>query len=294
MNSIAPMKPITVMDKHYDFPVGKRPVVQSNQCDSKRFQWISRLDTDQDFQIVSPSYKILTHKEVVDAVEEGVRLSDLPRDYVLTTKLYPTTSQHTNEVIEGGKLFGRVTFPSVKIEPLPRDTITFELLFFNSYDGSYSFQVIGQGKRQICSNGMVGNFNIVRETQKHTKNINTDSVAKHITSSVDIFYNSSDKYLRWSQQTITDEQATEFIKKYITKTNNFDHNTNQFKVNNKQTDLLVKLWIKNKYELGSNCWALYNAITEWASHPEGVDNPITTMRNSMVKVSQSLSAPIFN
>lgn len=226
---------------------------------------IVRTDTNQVLGVHGKKYKAIKHDDVVNSVFDALSKSNISRDY-----------NHKIEVFEDGKkLRGTIDFPDLVIEPTVGDHIHFQIVFFNSYDGSWAFGQQAQGLRLWCLNGCTSPDTIAKTVAKHTTNVNVSASAAKIQVGLDAFFNSKDTYQRWMKQPINSDEVEHFLKLTLCKVRT---NTSEQKHNFKQLDALMGEWKENSGHLGANKWALYNTMTAWATHTESSRSPAQTRR----------------
>ena len=226
---------------------------------------IVRTDTNQVLGVHGSKYKAIKHDDVVNSVFEAVTASGISNDY-----------NHKVSVFDNGaKMRGVIRFNDLIIEPSVGDIIAFQLTFFNSYDGSWAFQQSAEGIRLDCLNGMVSQQSVAKTWQKHTANINVKASASKLQAALDGFFKTKEQYIAWQNIHVSDQMAEDFFKHKVCRINN---NTSTFKWNEKRLDDLMVCWHKDKQAVGTNKWALYNALTYWSSHTEDNKSPANTQR----------------
>ena len=226
---------------------------------------IVRTDTNQVLGVHGSKYKAIKHDDVVNSVFDAVSNANISSD-----------SYHRIEVFEDGKkMRGTIFFPDLVIEPEVGDHIQFQIVFFNSYDGSWSFGQQAQGLRLWCMNGCTTPDTVAKTVAKHTTNVNVSASAAKIQVGLDAFFNSKDTYQMWMKQRVEHDDAEIFLKNTLCKVKN---NTSIDKFNFKQLDNLMGKWFSNSGNLGKNKWALYNTLTEWATHTNESRSPAQTRR----------------
>lgn len=226
---------------------------------------IVRTDTNQVMGVHGSKYKAIKHDDVVNSVFDAVKNANITTDY-----------NHKIEVFEDGKkLRGTIDFPDLVIEPSVGDHVHFQVVFFNSYDGSWAFGQQAQGLRLWCLNGCTSPDTVAKTVAKHTTNVNVRSSAAKIQVGLDAFFNSKDMYQQWMRERINFNDAEQFFKHTLCHVRS---NTSKLKHNEKQLDRLMACYNYNSKQLGDNKWALYNAMTEWATHTNESRSPATTRR----------------
>ena len=208
---------------------------------------IVRTDTNQVLGVHGSKYKAIKHDDVVNSVFEAVAASGISNDY----------DHKINVFDDGAKMRGIIRFNDLVIEPSVGDIITFQLTFFNSYDGSWAFQQSAEGLRLDCLNGMVSQHSVAKTWQKHTANINVKASASKLQAALDGFFQTKDQYIAWKNIHVSDQMAEDFFKHKVCRINN---NTSTFKWNEKRLDDLMVCWRNDSQALGQNKWALYKCL----------------------------------
>jgi len=101
------------------------------------------------------------------------------------------------------------------------------------------------------------------------------AAAAKIEDGLDAFFNSKALYQSWMKEKLDDITAENFFKYTLCRVKN---NTSEHKWNHKRLDDLMGKWAANAASLGRNKWALYNTMTEWATHTDGSKSPASTRR----------------
>ena len=236
---------------------------------------IMRTDTNQMLGVHGSKYKAIKHDDVVNSVLDAVNNSGISKDY-----------QQKIEVFDNGaKLRGTLNFPDLVIEPSVGDYTQFQVVFFNSYNGSWAFGQQAQGLRLFCLNGCTTPDTVAKTTSKHTANVDVKASSAKIQIGLDAFFNSKELYQAWMTEDITDLSVENFFKGSLAYVNS---KTSENKWNDKQLQKLMGLWSDNARYLGKNKWGLYNTMTEWATHTNESNSPANTRRLRENQVAKSL------
>lgn len=227
---------------------------------------IVRTDTNQVLGVHGRKYKPITNMTVVNAMVDAVHESGISRDYDLTI-----------DSLDGGaKMRGRFLFNDLVIEPDVGDIIKHEILFYNSYDGSWAFQQTSRGHRQWCKNGCTNAMTVSNTWAKHTTNVNVKGSTAKIVAGLETFMQDKDVYQSWMTTNVDDETAFLFFKMKLCR---YPTQDASIKINERRYEQLCRQWNKEKSQLGSNKWALYNACTHWATHTGDTNTPHVASRN---------------
>ena len=194
-------------------------------------------------------------------LQSGVSLKGLSR----TAQIAP----------DGSKMILQYTLPEFTIDLGNGDETQFQILFYNSYDGSWSFTVRAGAIRMACLNGQVSVDDISMFKAKHTPSINPDHARRKMVLAIQQFRAEGERWARWKEQSVTNREALRTFAdaagcKFVHENNDmtlmelFQHK------NVYSNRSLMYMW--NQYtnheqpKLGSNEWAVYNALTHWSTH----------------------------
>ena len=256
----------------WDFPVHEE-TMQTNsgiKIPATMQKAIIRSDTNKPLATVGKKYTIVKHQDVVSSIRDSVSKANISQDF-----------EEKIEVFDGGKrLRGSMLFNDMTIEPTVGDYIKYQVLFYNSYDGTWSFSVAGMGHRLFCKNGCADAHSIAKTVNKHTANINIEASTYQIEKSADIFLNNIGWYKAMTQAKMTDAEAERFFRIYMCQVHT---KLTEVKYNKKRLEKLMGLWKDNKQQVGSNKWALYNSCTYWSTHTNDVKNP-EVVRNDRERI----------
>lgn len=278
MNELTPIKTDELVDE-WDFPIDTcdlHTMTNFSVVDvpPSMARCIVRTDTNEVLGVHGSKYKAIKHDDVVNSVFDAVNRSGISKDY-----------DHKIEIFDNGaKMRGIINFNDLVIVPAIDDHITFQVKFFNSYDGSWAFQQQAVGIRMWCINTCTTADTVANTWAKHTTNVNVEGSAAKIQAGLDAFFNTKDQYQQWMQTSTNDSFVETFFKHVVCRTPN---KTSTIKWNERQLDTLMSHWYTEKKQLGSNKWALYNALTAWATHTNESKSPANTQRlreNQLAKV----------
>ena len=194
-------------------------------------------------------------------LQSGVSLKGLSR----TAQIAP----------DGSKMILQYTLPEFTVDLGNGDETQFQILFYNSYDGSWSFTVRAGAIRMACLNGQVSVDDISMFKAKHTPSINPDHARRKMVLAIQQFHAEGERWARWKEQSVTNREALRTFAdaagcKFVHENNDmtlmelFQHK------NVYSNRSLMYMW--NQYtnheqpKLGSNEWAVYNAMTHWSTH----------------------------
>ncbi len=159
--------------------------------------------------------------------------------------------------------------------------IAFRTIVKNGFGGSSIVLYMG-AIDFFCTNGMIGGqFDCVYA--RHTKGLQISNITDRIRRAIDVFYKQADIWRGWRGKTITELQAMEFFEAKFSER------------------LAKKLWHQYLIDVhvhGPNMWALYSAMTYYASHDEGqfetrktgVDHSAVTMLKREEQVQRTIAS----
>jgi len=262
--------------KAYEFPVETQPIFDRFGNEIPDQKCVMRTDTNTVLGVHGSRYQIIKHDDVVSSLMDAVKASNISRDF--TTNF---------SVIEDGrKLRGEILFNDLTVEPKVGDYVKFRISFFNSYDGSWAFSQAADGLRLWCLNGCTNASKTASSKFKHTQSVNIEGSAAKMIFGLETFVNQPQVWRDWMVSPVTSDMAETFFKATIAKS--FTNQVQHQKTNEKQLEKLLSIWGDEANQLGSNKWALYNAMTYWASHTKELKNPEVARRNREDAISKAM------
>ena len=266
----------------WEFPVESQPIFDRLGNEIAGSQAVVRTDSNEVLGVHGSRYRILSHDDVVNSTLDAVKEADLSKDYEVKV-----------HVIDGGrKMRGEVLFNNITVEPAIGDIVKYRINFFNSYDASWSFSQAADGLRLWCLNGCTTPIGTARSRFKHTQSINIEGSAKKMANGIDAFMNNREQWANWMQIKVSDEMAELFFKHTIAKSPSRQQLVH--KSNEKQLENLLSIWSTESNQLGPNKWALYNAMTYWATHTDDLRNPQVARRNREDSIAKAMTHDRFN
>lgn len=262
---------------NHDFPVETQPVFDQLGQPIDGSQCIVRTDTNQVLGVHGSRYHLVPHDDVVNSIYDAVQTANISHDFDMKV-----------DVIEDGrKMRGEILFNDLVTEPAVGDIVKFRVSFFNSYDGSWSFSQAADGLRLWCLNGCTTPMGTARSRYKHTQSINIEGSAAKIGLGLETFMNDKEKWQAWMQHKVQDDFVETFFKRTLAKA--ASRQQLKTKTNEKQLENLLGIWSNEKAQLGSNKWALYNAMTYWATHTNDLKNPHVARRNREDAIAKAMT-----
>ena len=272
----------------YDFPVEVMPLVAFKEYQDgwkiKNYdvpptmqKAIVRTDTDDVLGTHGAGYQMVKHADIVDRMENAATMACTSTDYTHTQKLYEN----------GAKMKGTIAFNDLVIEPQVGDYIRFHIDYLNSYDGQWSIMIKAQGHRLWCANGCANPHSLSYDRSKHTTGFSLEGTSAKIRNAIQGFWDSKGIWQDYATKELPIGAAEIFFKATLCRRST---NTSEVKINERKLENLMGLYHKETRSLGQNKWALYNALTHWASHPTEANNPHRAevlRHNEITKAMQS-------
>jgi hypothetical protein len=248
----------------FDFEIEKRPIYHETKTQrgdpdfekiDNRFALV-RKDTDHVLGVHSNSYHPVPYGKTLEALMEVVRSSSLDLGDVRVR----------DEVADHGKrMYRKIEFRRNLIEPKVGDYVSFTLDIGNSYDGSKRFSYRGGSMRLWCLNGaMVIGFTYGYST-KHTRVEMEAPNASKLEAALQAFYMSQTAMQQWLKRPAYGEKVEHLFKTTLAYA---PTDKNPVNFNKVQFEDLMKRWDNAAKDEGANAWAVYNAATSWATHPQ--------------------------
>jgi len=235
-----------------------------------------REDTDQVLSIVGSKYRPVTHQEAFDTAEDVIMRSDLNLDGI---------NRHTAVSHDGARAYSTWTLPEHRVTLRKDDDVALQISARNSYDGSWSFVVEVGGYRFICLNMQVFANNFAIHKSKHTQGLNLDSIASKLSEAIIVYDQETDMWKELVDTNVNNYQAFDVlahlanskVASSMIKNMLIDPDYRRLNapidilyepevVRNKTLNTLYHQWLLERKQLGKTGWALYNAMTNWATH----------------------------
>lgn len=259
-----------------DFTVRKESLMIRNELEEQidtidSHVALVREDNNTPLSVVGRNYNPVNHPDAFKTAENVIMLSDLDIEGI---------TRDVGCSHNGSRAYATYTLPNHRVN-LGRegDDVALTISARNSFDGSWSFVVEVGGYRFICTNLQVFANNFAIHKSKHTRGLNLQHVADKLSESVK-FYDQEVELWRDMVDTTIDNTDAVLILAHLAKAKTVHHHIHFGKdiycvddifdkpdvVRNKTLKSLYGRWLQNKKSLGSTGWALYNAMTEWATH----------------------------
>jgi len=259
-----------------EFTVSKVPLwrttpewAESNYSMINSHVALVRDDNDEVLSIVGSKYRPVTHQEAFNTAEDVIMRSDLNLEGI---------ERQTEVSHNGARAYSTWTLPEHRVTLRKDDDVALQISARNSYDGSWSFVVEVGGYRFICLNMQVFANNFAIHKSKHTQGLNLDRIASRLSDAIMFYDQETELWRKMVETKVKDKEALEVLS-YLAKSKSaLAHLKDKSKttydilyepdvIRNKTLQNLYSLyWFQNKKKLSRTAWALYNAMTEWATH----------------------------
>ena len=260
-----------------DFDVDLKPLFFSAGVKLKQVKKraIVRTDTEECLGVVGPNYNPVTHKEMINNQRAIITRSDLD-----TRGIEEDIITNPN----GAKCFVKHTLPNQTIKTPEGDTAALTFLSTNSFDGSFSF-IISVGARQsACMNGQI--FTSDSSTlykSRHTRSLDIEKGARIITAGMGVMTQQQELWDVW-YNTPVDYDMIAHIFATTLGLDVLDLDTTPY---NKNWQFLWDIY-NNRYchSMNNNLWAVYNALTHWATHAPSQRKTASMMNVTKLRTNQ--------
>ena len=266
----------------WDFPVELQETFDRDGKKIEGNRVVVRTDTGEHMSRgVGDKYKIITHSDVVNSIMDSI-------DDVANT--LGTAYEEKIHIIDGGrKLRGEINFPDWKIEPMVDDICTFRIQFYNSYDTSWAFQHMAEALRLWCKHGCTTPNTVAKTWAKHTTNVSVTASSAKILKGFEAFKLNDVLFKSYVDNRISYETAEMFINDMLCKVKQRGK-LGQPHFNMRRREELLRMWDENRANVGSNQWALYNTLTEWATHTDHLGSPENARRLRENEIAKAMDS----
>jgi len=260
------------------FPVAFEPVFDERGQELPKLRNLIRTDTNESLGVHKSKYQLITHDTAYNALMDSIKDANISQDYSVKTHVIDNGAKMRMEI-----LFNDIAIP----DPEVGDYIKARVQGYNSYDGSWAFQQMTEAFRLWCKNGCTTADTVAKTWAKHTTNVDVQSSAQKITDGIEMFQNNKGVWQMYRETPVTTEQAENLFKKTVCKVN---HKASHEKFNDKQLQNLIGGFDNERSHLGNTQWALYNCLTSWATHTEGLRSPENAKRQREAQLVKAFNS----
>lgn len=254
-----------------------------------------RKDTGDVLNVVRNRYKMAQYGDAWKAAERILANSDLNLQGI---------KRRMEESHGGGRAFAVYTLPEHTVDLGKGHEVQLQIIAYSSFDGSWCFVLEVGGVSLICANRQVAIDGFSLYKSKHTPSLNIAHGVGKISEALTVYEQEAERWKRWKDQTISNRAAF-----------NVFADAANCKFPKSQPNMTVHglleepevyrnkglLYMWNQYTgteqklLGSNEWAVFNAMTHWATHAKAAKKTaqgniasIKVRRNEQVRTAAKL------
>ena len=220
-------------------------------------------ETGQLLSTVKPSYCLHQYSETFASLESLLVQSDLDLNGI---------SREVGFSHGGGRMKVVYNLPSHQIDLGNGDVSNMQICADDSVDGCWSLNQFVGAVRMLCLNSQVSISHLTNYRAKHTQALDLE-IAKEITAKcINEFTVQGEMWKKWKSNTVTDREAFGIFWKAAKESPLAKDAELRETLDSKAflgTPSLVylwKQWQEEKQLLGSNHWAVFNALTHWSTH----------------------------
>lgn len=236
------------------FKVWERPLWYEGRTgtkfDNTKHKGLVRMLDDKPvcLNVVRDTYKVVQNDELFNAIHDGLSKTLSRADFA--------SAQIKDRVSYGGAVcFREYIFPDIAVVSPEDDKIAFRVIVQNGF-GTGAIKLYAGAIDFFCTNGLIlGEYSSTYA--KHTSGVTLGRFTKAVEASVDIFWKNRDMYTKLRQHKVqSDEMVQEWFQEQFSER------------------LGMKLYRQYLIEKasrngGGSLWAVYSAMTHFASHNSG-------------------------
>lgn len=245
----------------YDVPLAMTGKGNFHKVDG--YKALARADEDNKpalLAIVGSTYKTVQNRELFQAIENEFTIA-LDSTALLAnegSRWYDDIRVTDKMSYNGAMCLREYVFPNMRYKINDKSEIAFRTIVVNGFGGS-SVKLYTGAIDFFCTNGMVrGQFD--HTVMRHSKNLEIKGIADRVRRSIDVFYKDAERYRMWAKTgCMTEEDACNEAKEF-------------FLIVGASERLTEKLLRQFRIEAQTHdwtIWALYSAMTYYATHDEG-------------------------
>ena len=259
-----------------NFSAEKTPIFI--QRDDKRFQIVPpetgqaiiRTDNNTPLGVMKKRYAIADNSELDNAVREGLEDS-LPKEALQNIKLIEKTADN-GSICRWGYSFdglGR----DIRQLTGSKTQLNFRVMIINSFGGQTAIRLQAGAEDLYCTNGNTFG-SLFAYASGHTASFSPDQVKPFIQKQVEYYELKVQTWQAWANKEINFEQAFKVLQ------DNYPASESEIRraekkgitageAKSRKTAQLMEQFEKEAEQRGSTVWALYSALTHYASHSTG-------------------------
>jgi hypothetical protein len=205
--------------------------------------------------VVSSNYRVVQTQEVLDNFTKSVVNSGLDLEGL-----------QVSHSVKGARSATSFIFPKHVVETKVGDSTQLRIVARNSHDGSWLLRADVGGFRIACANGQVHGDFLNAFKSRHTSGLDFANIDGGLHTSLDMFASIGQTWLKYRGVKISKEQAMKAILQYFHRELKEGEVLEELMTRKSQRSDLYETFNKYSDEMGSNVLALYNAMTDHATH----------------------------
>lgn len=258
-----------------DFDISVSPLkyldAQNRKIQTSSKKVIYRTDTGEELGVHGSRYCAVPPKKLIDASRAIILGSDLNCDGIVET----IRTSHN-----GSRTFVKYDLPEHSFITPDGDTATLSLLSITSFDGTWAFMMSAAATQFACTNTQVfTSGEVAVYKSKHTQGLNVNHASKIVMNSLKVMDTEQELWKKYINTSVTNQQAFNVF----TEATNTKDRIDSMELSTQLPSVIMSMmprknkaleYMWNVYRdryaprLGYNLWAVYNAMTDWATHAE--------------------------
>ena len=265
-----------------DYIVKRVPLGIGEASNPNNYQALVRKDTNEVLNVVGDSYRLIQNQELFGEIESCLKHS-LGEDNFNNVKI--------EEQVSKGGLWAKKEwiFPDITVETTKgsNSEIAFRVIGINAF-GSSAVKCLFGGIDSYCTNGIIIGEQVGMIKKAHYGNYVIGEAMDPVRESVERFKESGEKWREWQEVKITADDARNFLDKHFTL---------------RVAEVVLEQFKREILNRGKTLWALYSAMTAYASHENQFSvsqmshnnrNVSTTMHKRELEVKKATETPDWN
>ena len=237
----------------------------SSHTDSKN-KVLYRKDTGDVLNVVRNRYKMAQYGDAWKAAERILANSDLNLEGI---------ERRMEESHGGGRAFAVYTLPSHTVDLGKGHEVQLQIIAYSSFDGSWCFVLEVGGVSLICLNTQVAINGFSLYKSKHTPSLNIAHGVGKISKALEVYEQEAERWKRWRDKGISNRAAFNVFAdaancKFPKSQPNMSVHGLLEEPEVYRNKGLLYMWnqytVTEQKHLGSSEWAVFNAMTHWATH----------------------------
>jgi len=246
-----------------DFKVIKKPIyfLNSNEESRQEIEIPNRYAlineaTKQPLSVVSNKYKLRTYRALVWKVSNAIREANMTDNITIKDWVNPNGTKFKRDVYFWNN--GIPVKDNYKEKAVPH------LRIYASYDSSWAEQIIFGSVYVLCMNGLVRPEWQFKVYNKHSAANDTDYTVEMFKQGLNAQKDLGNELFKYIQRKVSNNEVEYLFKNTIAK---LETTLNAGRFSDNVMYDLSNLWDKYRNSYGNTVFAVYQAVTDWSSHP---------------------------